>query len=57
MLRGALLYLSEQSSLKRVFGGPLARPLVRRFVAGETLNEAIEATAVERRGVPEADAS
>jgi proline dehydrogenase len=42
MLRDALLYLSEQPSLKRVFGGPLARPLVRRFVAGERLSEAIE---------------
>jgi proline dehydrogenase len=42
MLRGTLLYLSEQSSLKRMFGGPLARPLVRRFVAGESLSEAIE---------------
>src|SRR5919109_185151 len=46
MLRGTLLYLSEQPSLKRVFGGPLARPLVRRFVAGEDLNEAM--TAVRR---------
>src|SRR5687768_2723613 len=43
MLRGALLYLSEQPSLKRVFGGPLARPLVRRFVAGESLDEAVAA--------------
>jgi proline dehydrogenase len=42
MLRGTLLYLSEQPALKRMFGGPLARPLVRRFVAGETLAEAIE---------------
>jgi proline dehydrogenase len=42
MLRGALLYLSERPALKRVFGGALARPLVRRFVAGETLSEAIE---------------
>jgi proline dehydrogenase len=42
MLRGTLLYLSEQPSLKRMFGGPLARPLVRRFVAGESLSEAIE---------------
>ncbi|HEU5099733.1 MAG TPA: proline dehydrogenase family protein [Roseiflexaceae bacterium] len=42
MLRGTLLYLSEQPALKRVFGGPLARPLVRRFVAGVTLTEAIE---------------
>jgi proline dehydrogenase len=42
MLRGTLLYLSERPALKRVFGGPLARPLVRRFVAGETLAEALE---------------
>jgi proline dehydrogenase len=42
MLRGTLLYLSEQPSLKRLFGGPLARPLVRRFVAGESLSEAIQ---------------
>lgn len=43
MLRGALLYFSEQPLLKRAFSGRLARPLVRRFVAGETLNEAMEA--------------
>ena len=42
MLRGTLLYLSERPTLKRVLGGRLARPLVRRFVAGETLAEAIE---------------
>ena len=42
MLRGTLLYLSEQSLAKRVFGGPLAKPLVSRFVAGVRLNEAIE---------------
>lgn len=42
MLRGTLLYLSEQSLAKRVFGGPLAKPLVSRFVAGVGLNEAIE---------------
>jgi len=42
MLRGTLLYLSERPALKRVLGGPLARPLVRRFVAGETLTEALE---------------
>lgn len=46
MLRGSLLYLSEQPSLKKAFDQPLARPLVRRFVAGTTLAEAI--TAVER---------
>ena len=43
MLRGTLLYLSEQPALKRIFGGRLAKPLVTRFVAGETLGEAIEA--------------
>src|SRR6266540_5104671 len=42
MLRGTLLYLAEQPALKRVLSGRLARPLVRRFVAGETLAEAIE---------------
>jgi proline dehydrogenase len=42
MLRGTLLYLSEQPALKRVLGGSLARPLVRRFIAGEKLAEAIE---------------
>jgi proline dehydrogenase len=43
MLRGSLLFLSEQPALKRVFSGPLARPLVRRFVAGETLADAMRA--------------
>jgi proline dehydrogenase len=43
MLRGTLLYLSEQSQLKALFEGRLARPLVRRFVAGETLDDAMEA--------------
>jgi proline dehydrogenase len=42
MLRGTLLYLSEQSLAKRVFGGPLTKPLVSRFVAGVRLSEAIE---------------
>jgi proline dehydrogenase len=42
MLRGTLLYFSEQPALKRLFSGKLMRPLVRRFVAGETLNEAME---------------
>ena len=46
MLRGTLLYLSEHAALRRMFSGPLARPLVRRFVAGETLNDA---TAAVRR--------
>jgi proline dehydrogenase len=42
MLRGTLLYLSEQPLAKRVFGGSLAKPLVSRFVAGVRLGEAIE---------------
>jgi len=42
MLRGTLLYLSDQPLAKRVFGGPLAKPLVSRFVAGVGLNEALE---------------
>ena len=42
MLRGTLLYLSDQPALKRVLSGRMARPLVRRFIAGETLTEAIE---------------
>ncbi|HNP72610.1 MAG TPA: proline dehydrogenase family protein [Kouleothrix sp.] len=41
MLRGTLLFLSEQPLARRVFGGPLAKPLVSRFVAGITLPEAI----------------
>lgn len=43
MLRGTMLYLAEQPTMKSVFGGPLAKPLVRRFVAGETLAEALTA--------------
>jgi proline dehydrogenase len=43
MLRGSLIYLSDQAALKRVFGGPLARPLVRRFIAGEMLGDALAA--------------
>lgn len=43
MLRGTLLYFSEQPALKRIFGGPLVQPLVKRFVAGVRLSEAIEA--------------
>ena len=41
MLRGTLLYLSEQPLAKRVFGGRLAKPLVSRFVAGVRLDEAM----------------
>jgi proline dehydrogenase len=43
MLRDSLLYLSDQPVLKRLFGGPLARPLVRRFVAGDSLSDAMAA--------------
>jgi proline dehydrogenase len=43
MLRGSLLYLSEHPALKRMFSGPLARPLVRRFIAGELLGDALAA--------------
>lgn len=42
MVRGTLLYLADQPLAKRVFGGPLAKPLVSRFVAGVGLAEAIE---------------
>ena len=41
MLRGTLMYLSDQPLAKRVFSGPLAKPLVSRFVAGVELNEAL----------------
>ncbi|MBC8160206.1 MAG: proline dehydrogenase family protein [Roseiflexaceae bacterium] len=43
MLRGTLLYLSEQPTARSLFGGPLAKPLVRRFVAGERLAETMDA--------------
>ncbi|KAB8143554.1 proline dehydrogenase [Chloroflexia bacterium SDU3-3] len=43
MLRGTLLYLSEQPSLKRLLESPLTKPLINRFVAGTSLAEAIEA--------------
>ena len=42
MLRGSLLYLSEQPQLKTILRGPLTKPLVSRFVAGETLEEAVQ---------------
>jgi proline dehydrogenase len=35
------MYLSDQPLAKRVFSGPLAKPLVSRFVAGVELNEAL----------------
>jgi proline dehydrogenase len=45
MLRGALLYLAAQPQLKALLRGRLARPLVRRFVAGERLPDALAAVA------------
>src|SRR5690242_4306575 len=42
MLRGPLLYLSEQPQLKTMLRNPLTKPLVSRFVAGETLQVAVE---------------
>lgn len=41
MLRSSLLYLANQPQLKRLLSGALAQPLVRRFVAGETLTDAM----------------
>lgn len=44
MLRQSLLYLSESSAAQRlVTGTPVSRQMARRFVAGDTLDEAIEA--------------
>jgi len=45
MLRSTLLYLSEKKSLQNlILRSKLARGMSRRFVAGETLDEAIEVT-------------
>ena len=45
MLRSVLLYLSEQKRLQNfILRRRLARKLARRFVAGETLDEAIQVT-------------
>lgn len=52
MLRGTLLFLSEQPTLKHMLSGPLTRPLVHRFVAGVTLPEATEtARAINAEGL------
>lgn len=45
MLRAALLYLADQPRLRAILSGRLARPLVRRFVAGERLPDALAAVA------------
>ncbi len=45
MLRGTLLYLANRDSIRRfVTHNHLARRSARRFVAGETLEEALQAT-------------
>jgi len=53
MLRSILLYLSQQQALRRwMETSALARPLTRRFVAGETLEEAVAACrAIHREGM------
>ena len=44
MLRSSLIYLSQQQKIKRVAtGNPLTKKLARRFVAGETLAQGLEA--------------
>src|ERR1051326_2964181 len=45
MLRGTLLYLANQGSIRQfVTHNRMARRSARRFVAGETLDEALQAT-------------
>lgn len=45
MLRQSLLYLSENAAVRRlVTGTPVSRRMAERFVAGETLDEAVQAT-------------
>ena len=53
MLRSTLLYLSNQPQIfKFVRGNRLARAFARRFVAGETLNDALTAVrALNARGI------
>ncbi len=53
MLRAGLLYLSEQPTVfKFVRGNPIAKKLASRFVAGETLDSAVQAVrALNARGV------
>jgi proline dehydrogenase len=52
MLRGTLLYLAKQETIRHfVTHNHLARRSARRFVAGETLDEALQATrALNQRG-------
>jgi proline dehydrogenase len=53
MLRESLLFLSDSPAAQRVLtGAPLSRGLAQRFVAGETMGEAIEAArACNHRGL------
>ena len=53
MLRQGLLYLSGSSAARRVVTGtPVSRQMARRFVAGDTLDEAIEAArALNQQGL------
>ena len=53
MLRSTLLYLSNQPQIFRfIRGNRLARAFARRFVAGETLDEALAAVGqLNRRGI------
>ena len=45
MLRDSLLYLSQSGTAKRLLTGtPLTRGMSRRFVAGETVAELVDAT-------------
>jgi proline dehydrogenase len=50
MLRQSLLYLSESPAAKRmVTGTPISRRMAERFVAGETLDDAIRAAAASNQ--------
>ena len=45
LLRNGLLWMAGNTTLRnQVTGSPLARPVARRFVAGETLQEALDVT-------------
>ena len=47
MLKQSLLYLSQSATAKRmVTGTPVSRAMAQRFVAGDTLEEAVEAARV-----------
>ena len=47
MLRGTLLYLANQDTIRHfVTHNQLARRSAQRFVAGETLEEALQATRI-----------